>query len=146
MYLDSAILVKLVVREPDSRYYADLLDGQPSVHTSELAIAECRSALLRKRGNGDISTRICDAAWGRLETMWSADGGLRLIPVSLSTIKEAGEVMSRCADSVPLRTLDAIHLATCLLACAYPLQTNDRIMRQAAGHLGIPLAPAPGAA
>lgn len=141
MYLDSAILVKLVVREPDSDFYANLLNGQPSVQTSELAVAECRSALLRKRVCGEISSRTCDASWRRLEAMWSAEGGLRLLPVLMSTLMEAGDIMARCADAAPLRTLDAIHLATCMLARAHPLHTNDRTMRQAATHLAIPLGP-----
>jgi len=47
MYLDSAILVKLVVRESDSVFYADMVDGQ-IVWSAELALSECFSALLRK--------------------------------------------------------------------------------------------------
>ena len=81
MYLDSAILVKLVVREPDSDFYADLVDGQPSVRSSELAMPECRSALLRKWRQGQIDAWTHDMAWTRLQTRWSG-GGLVLHPVT----------------------------------------------------------------
>jgi hypothetical protein len=47
MYLDTAILVKLLVREPDSDFYVSLVDGQP-VWSSQLVLVECFSALLRK--------------------------------------------------------------------------------------------------
>ena len=143
MYLDSAILVKLVIREPDSNFYADLLDGQTSVQASELAIAESRSALLRKRDSGDIDAQTCEQAWLRLQAFWAKGGGLTLRPVTRTVLQEAGEVMLQCAGSVPVRTLDAIHIASCLMAKAYPLVTNDRVMRNAAGRLGIPLSATP---
>ena len=143
MYLDSAILVKLVVREPDSDFYADLLDGRTAVQASELTMPECRSALLRKREHGDIDARTCERAWERLQSLWSKGGGLLLQPVTRTVLLEAGEVICQCAGAVPVRTLDAIHIASCLLARAYPLMTNDRVMRSAAERLGIPLGATP---
>src|SRR5256885_12087419 len=44
MYLDTAIIVKLLVREPDSDWFNTALLGQ-HFETSELALAEVRSAL-----------------------------------------------------------------------------------------------------
>lgn len=143
MYLDTAVLVKLVIREPDTDFYADYLDGQPSVQSSELAVAECRSALLRKCEVGGLERRTCERSWTRLQAYWGNAGGLRLLPLTRIILEEAGAVMQRCAGFAPVRTLDAIHLASCLLAQAYPLVTNDRVMRRAAERLGIPLAPVP---
>lgn len=74
----------------------------------------------------------------RLQALWSG-GGLLLDPVTRSVLLEAGEAIKRCMDQVPLRTLDAIHLASCLRMRAYPLITNDRIMRAAAETLRVPL-------
>ena len=54
MYLDSAILVKLLVREPDSMFYADMVDGQIA-WSAELALSECFSALLRKEREGAVA-------------------------------------------------------------------------------------------
>jgi predicted nucleic acid-binding protein len=143
MYLDSAILVKLVVREPDSEFYVNLLDGQPSVHTSELAITECRSALIRKREIGDIDAQTCARAWTRLQAYWADSGGLLLLPVTRSVLRQAGDVIDRCSLSVPIRALDAIHIASCWVSHDYPLVTNDRVMRRATEHLGIPLSRLP---
>jgi hypothetical protein len=50
-------------------------------------------------------------------------------------------MMRQCAGCASVRTLDAIHLATCRFSHAYPLVTNDRIMRKAAERIGIPLGP-----
>ena len=47
MYLDTAIIVKLLVREADSDWFNTALLGR-HFETSELALAEVRSALLAK--------------------------------------------------------------------------------------------------
>jgi len=143
VYLDSAILVKLVVREPDSDFYADLVEGQQSVHSSELAVPECRSALLRKHRQGEIDVRTCKKAWEQLQALWSNGGGMLLQPVTRIVLQEAGEIIERCIARVPVRTLDAVHIASCRLARAYPLITNDRVMRAAAEVLGMPLGAPP---
>ena len=139
MYLDSAILIKLVVREPDSDFYADLVDGQFSVSSSELAVVECRSALVRKRAQGQIDVRTYHGAWTRLQAYWAKGGGIVLQPVTLAVLQEAGETIQRCIGQAPLRSLDAIHIASCLCSRAYPLITNDGVMRAAAEVLGVPL-------
>ena len=145
MYLDSAILVKLVIREPDSEYFADIVEGQYGVLSSELAIVECRSALVRKRQHGEINARTYAEAWKYLQLFWSRTGGLSLQPVSHPVLQEAGELVERCAGHAPLRSLDAIHLATCLRFRAAPLITNDAVMRAAAVVLGLPLGSLPDA-
>jgi len=75
MYLDSAILVKLIVREPDILYYAEQFDRQVGVWSSELALTEVYSALLRKEREQaiDRSTRnaACWAAATSLKWRWS---------------------------------------------------------------------------
>jgi hypothetical protein len=42
-----------------------------------------------------------------------------------------------------LRTLDAIHIATCMKTGSFPLVTNDKMMRKAAEELQILLAQLP---
>ena len=63
MYLDSAILVKLVVREPDSIFYAEQVHGQTGVWSSLLALTECWSALFRKQREGAIDGATRKTAW-----------------------------------------------------------------------------------
>ena len=142
MYLDSAILVKLVVREPDSFFYAEQTDGQTDVWSSQLTFTECWSALFRKQREGAIDARVRRAAWQKLERYFT-NGTLGLVPIEQSLLKRANRIISRCHSKIALRSLDAIHLASCEAADAFPLLTNDRNMRTAADHLRFPLGPLP---
>jgi predicted nucleic acid-binding protein len=54
VYLDTAILVKLLVRESDSDFYVTLADGE-TAWSSQLVVVECFSALLRKERERAIS-------------------------------------------------------------------------------------------
>jgi len=139
MYLDSAILIKLVVREPDSEFYVDLIDGQSPVYSSELAITECRSALSRKHTGGELDTRTYRKSWEMLESMWSGGGGVALIPITRTILQKAADIIHALSPKIPLRTLDAIHIVSCQSVRAHTLITNDHIMRKAALKLKIPI-------
>ena len=142
MYLDSAVLVKLVVREPDSLFYAGLVDGQAGVSTSQLALTECWSALFRKQREGAIDAKGRRSAWRKLE-QYVADGALDLVPVDRGVLRRANQIIERCHPQVPVRSLDAIHLASCEATNAFPLLTNDERMRAAARRLRFALGPMP---
>jgi len=142
MYLDSAILVKLVVREPDSFFYSEQIDGQTNVWSSELALTECWSALFRKQRERTIHARARSSAWQKLERYFTG-GTLGMVPVDQSILKRANRIISSCHPKVALRSLDAIHLASCEAADAFPLLTNDKQMRIAAAHLRFSLGPLP---
>lgn len=143
MYLDSSILVKLLVREADSLFYADLVDGQIA-WSAELAMSECFSAFLRKEREGAISARQRKAAWKQLEDDISQHR-LNLVGISHQVLEQANAIMAVCHPDVPLRSLDAIHLAAAAQCVSWPLCTSDVRMREAAAHLGYPLSPLPGA-
>jgi predicted nucleic acid-binding protein len=141
MFLDSAILVKLLVREPDSLFYADMVDGQIA-WSAELALTECLSALLRKEREGAVTTRHRKAAWKQLED----DVGrrrLNLVAITRSVLERANAIMVACHLEVALRSLDAIHLAAAAQCVSWPLCTNDTRMRDAAARMGFPLSPLP---
>jgi predicted nucleic acid-binding protein len=141
MYLDTAVLVKLVVREPDSLHYARLVDGQ-EVCSSELARTECFAALLRKEREGSISRGGRTKAWKQIEADVLA-GRLDLHPVSAEVLAASRRILEACHPYVALRSLDAIHLASAERLQSWPLCTNDVRMREAAARLGMPLAAPP---
>ena len=139
MYLDSAIIIKLLVVEPDSDLFQDTLEGT-ILSSSELAFTEVWSALLAKERNKSISPRERAEAW-QVFTERVQTKQFLLHPLDKVVLKKANHILQRCHPAVPLRTLDAIHTAACDLSQDFPLCTTDRRMRDAAAVLGIPVFP-----
>jgi predicted nucleic acid-binding protein len=142
VYLDTAILVKLLVRERDSAFYVHLVDRE-MVWSSQIATTECFSALLRKEREGAISPTHRRAAWRQVETD-VADARLALVPVAPSVLERANTVLERVHGTVALRSLDAIHLASAEHCASWPLCSSDARVRAAANLLAMPLTPLPG--
>src|SRR5688572_25947450 len=111
MYLDSGIIVKLLVREPDSEFFNNALSGH-ALDSSELCLAEVSSALLAKERAGSISRNERMRAAVRFEEM-VRDEILRLLPLDIRTVRRSAAILGACHPGVALRTLDALHVATC---------------------------------
>lgn len=134
MYLDTSVLVKRYVAEPDSDAVDEIVVGFTLV-SSELALAELWSALLAKERNKVLASAAREAAWKAfLDDI--EEGMLRLIPLDGVMIRDANDVMLRVHPHVPLRTLDAIHLATYDSVVTGPIFTKDKRMLAAAKLLG----------
>ena len=141
MYLDSCILVKLFVREADTDFFGKLTDGQ-NLSSSILAYTEVWAALLAKERNGGITAEQRQRAWRSFE--WNVDEEvILLIPFTQALFKKTNHILETCHPQVPLRTLDALHLASCDQVQDWPLCTTDKRMRAAAAVLRFPLAPVP---
>lgn len=141
MYLDSCIIVKLVSHEPDSVDYHRLVAGNPVV-TSELAVAEVRSALLTKERAGRISTQVRQAGW-RLFQEKVREQEFVLLPLNRQVVERAGAVIDQCHPTVPLRTLDAIHVATAELHGGEEMCSSDDRVIKASDLIGLALTPPP---
>jgi predicted nucleic acid-binding protein len=141
VYLDTAILVKLLVREADSDFYVALVDGQPA-WSSSLVVVECFSALLRKERERAIAPTHRRRA-SRQVTADVAARRLGLVPVTADLLERAHAILEVCHPAVPLRSLDAIHLASAERCQSWPLCSNDGRVRAAAARLGLPLCPLP---
>lgn len=140
MYLDTSIMIKLLVRETDSVFYNAQLAGQP-LSSSELMWTEVLSALQHKERTQQIAPADRDRAW-QLFGQWVQEKQIVLHPLDGIVLKKAAHILKHCHPAVPLRTLDAIHTAACDLSQDFPLCTTDRRMRDAADVLGIPVFPA----
>ena len=141
MYLDTCVLVKLISHEPDSEAWHGLVLGHPVV-TSELAVAEVRSALLAKERAGRILPRIRTECW-RLFQEKLRDQEFVLLPLDRRVAERAGGVIEQCHPRVPLRTLDALHVATAELHGGEAMVSSDQRVRDACELLGLLLAPLP---
>jgi predicted nucleic acid-binding protein len=139
MYLDSGIIVKLLVREPHSDYFNNALSGH-ALDSSELCLTEVCSALLAKERSGGISSRVRQKAMDCFHALID-DEMLRLFPLDSRVLKRASGILQACHPKIALRTLDALHVATCDLHQCDILCATDSRMRDAGAHLGIRLFP-----
>lgn len=140
MYLDSCIIVKLLVAEPDSEFFIRSLEGRRLV-TSELAQTEVFSALLARERAGKISAADRRLAWKEFQTRIS-DGEIKFEPLNSIVLRKAIHCLEHCHPPAPLRTLDAIHLATADLCQDFPLATTDGRLADAARKMKIEVFPA----
>ena len=133
--------MKLFVAEPDSDFFGRLVDGQP-VCSSAIAYTEFWSALLGKERAQAINAEQRQRAWSAFRRNVE-DEAIYLIPVSEATLKKANHILDQCHPRVALRSLDAVHLATCDQTQDWPLCTTDVRMRQAAELLRFSLTQPP---
>lgn len=139
MYLDTGILVKLLTPEPESAFFERELQGN-SLATSELALVEVKSALFAKERAGAISAAQRAHAEAKFDTM-VRDGILELSSLDNRTLRKATQVIHGCHPKIPLRALDALHVAACDMAQEFPLCTTDARMHAAAQVMHIPVFP-----
>lgn len=135
MYLDSSVLVKLYVPEPDSMACGEKVTGA-ALGSSELAYGEVWAALLAKERGKEIDAQQRDAAWARFLDDIS-ERVVTLFPLNFVIVRDAVDVMEEVHPHVPLRTLDAIHVATFRAVNAGPMFTTDKRMKAAAKFLEL---------
>ena len=114
--------------------------GAPTSGPQRILLTEAFSALLRKERERSLETGGRRLAWRQLHS-YLEDGGLQLVPVTRSLLARANALLDACHPTVPLRSLDAIHLASFEGCRSGPFVTNDRLLRAAAIKLDMPLAP-----
>jgi predicted nucleic acid-binding protein len=139
MYLDTCIIVKLLAAEPDSEFFIRSLEGQ-ALTTSELAQTEIFSALLARERAGKIDARDRRLAWKEFQSR-VADEEIKIEPLNSVVLRKATHCLEFCHPTIPLRTLDAIHLATADLCQNFPLVTTDVRLANAARAMHIPVFP-----
>ena len=139
MYLDTGILVKLLTPEPETAFFERELQGHP-LATSELARVEVKSALLAKERAKLISHEQRLRAEAKFAEMIEQEI-LELHDLNNRTLRKAIQVLQASHPEVPLRTLDALHVATCDLAQEFPLCTTDGRMHAAAQRMHLPVFP-----
>lgn len=142
IYLDTSAIVKLVREEPQSTALLEFLtpDAAPPLFTSQLAITEVKRAL-HAAGEPDLAKA---AASTGPPTVVIPGQRILALPITADLVSAAGDLL----PGSPLRSLDAIHVATALRAAddLTALITYDLRMGRAATSLGLPVAaPAPAA-
>jgi predicted nucleic acid-binding protein len=140
MYLDTSVVAKLYFYEPESQRISELLaEDKSEFCSSELLISEFHSVACRKLREKFITPRQFREA---IDKFMEHDkkGNWHLYPVTRETLSSAGKLIEKLSGSVGLKTLDAIHLATCIEYSIYPIFTTDKVMLSAAKELKIEIA------
>jgi predicted nucleic acid-binding protein len=138
MYVDTGVMVKLYLPEPDSEAVQQAMTDVADVTCSELLLAEFQSAVSRKRRERQIDAYAAGEVVDALRRTIAA-GEIGIVKLDSAAIEAAARLLARMPDEIPLRTLDAVHLAVCREHHLFPLFTTDGVMQRAAIHLRIPL-------
>jgi predicted nucleic acid-binding protein len=104
-------------------------------------LAEVRSALLAKERAGHITPRERVSAGENFLAMIE-DDIIQLRTMNRRVLERASAMQFACHPKIPLRTLDALHIATADLHKCEALSTTDGRMRAACEQFAIALIPA----
>jgi predicted nucleic acid-binding protein len=135
LYVDTSALIKWYVAEAHSEDFEAFIRDYPGAWISRLAVVELRCALARRRRAGGLDANMERAAYQTFE------GDVRLGFITVLAVQDqhfihALELIERL-QRIPLRTLDALHLAVALGQGVTLLATADRIQAEAAKKLGL---------
>ena len=132
LYLDTSVVLRAVIERGTTPEIEARIAAAPVLVTSRLALVEASRALLRLRQQAAATeARLADAR-RELEALWSRCEVWELIPAVC-------DLAAHVSPDRPLRTLDALHLATFLLARqrieGLALSTVDGRLREAASSV-----------
>ena len=142
-YWDTSCLVKLYVAETDSALFEAYALTSPLMVTSDIARFELWTTLRRKEAEGQLAPGAASALF-QLFKADVANGDIILIPTD-DTVKSAFDaIIDHChghLSPLPIRTLDAIHLAAARTAHESEIVTADKRLREAAIFEGFNVFP-----
>jgi uncharacterized protein len=137
VYLDASALVKLFVPETGSDELNQALVGLTEVIVSDLALTEMASALGRRTREQLLLREEAQRLYREATKLHASSLQAELTP---PIHRRAERLM--LSLTIPLRALDALHLATALSAEAATVVTFDPRLREAAASQGLFVAPA----
>lgn len=135
VYLDTSAIVKWYIRETDSDAVEAFLEQCEHTAISRLTAVEFHSALSRRRRNRDITGATERAALAMFEGH-VRDGLFDVFAMHDGHFIGALEIM-HSLRRLPLRTLDALHLAVARANQVDAIATADRMMAAAARALRL---------
>jgi predicted nucleic acid-binding protein len=131
LYLDTSAVLRALLESGTSPQVEERIKRAPLLVTSRLSLVEAARAVHRVRSQGNVSEQALADATRELDDLWA-----RCDVWGLTS--EVCELAERVAPTKSLRTLDALHLSTYLLARRHieglELLTEDRRLAEAAGE------------
>lgn len=134
-YIDTSALAKCYVREPQSLRVLDWAEQQRRPTTAALTLVEFRCLLARRRRAGQIDAMLEQRVLAEFDGH-VRQGAWQIVPLSPSDFAAARDLID-IVLSLPLRTLDALHLAAARGCGAATFATADKIQAEAAQALGF---------
>lgn len=135
VYIDTSALAKWYLNEKNSDAFIQFLQTVPIAMISQLTITEMRCLLARRRRMQEITISLENEIFSTFQ-MDIDQGHLNILPFDSCYFEEATHLISSLQD-IPLRTLDALHLATIKHHRIPKLATADQIMVIAAEKLEL---------
>ncbi len=132
VYLDASALIKLFVPEKESDALNQALAGLTDVIVSDLALTEMASALSRRTREQRLLRGEAQRLYREASKLHASSHRAELTP---PIHRRAERLM--LSLTIPLRALDALHLATALDAEAATVVTVDPRLRDAAISQGL---------
>ncbi len=134
-YIDTSALAKCYVREPQSLRVLEWAEAQGTPVTAALTLVEFRCLLARRRRSGQIDGQLEQRALAEFDSHVRS-GAWRIHPTPFADYAAARDVIDILPE-VPLRALDAIHLAAARSCGANAFATADKTQADAATALGF---------
>jgi len=135
VYFDTSALAKWYLPERRSDDVEAFIREHGPVHISGLTVVEMRSLLSRRRWEGHVDAKSEARAFATFEED-IRKGFLVCHPLPVDLTRGAASLISILPD-VPLRTLDALHLAMAREIDAPVIATADRVMADAGKGMEI---------
>ena len=129
-YFDTSSLLKFVIKEIGSEENLNIWNFSDEKVCSQLTRTEMHSALMRKVREGSISA---SAMRTRLDAMDKLFADVVLVDITSDVIDASCELVKE----LPLKSADAIHLATALMVRADLFSSSDKKLCAAASESGI---------
>jgi predicted nucleic acid-binding protein len=129
-YFDTSSLLKFVIKEIGSEENLNIWNLSDEKVCSQLTRTEMHSALMRKVREGSVSA---SAVRGCLDEMDKLFTDVVLVDITSDVIDASCELVKE----LPLKSADAIHLATALMVRADLFSSSDKKLCAAASESGI---------
>ena len=138
LYAESSAVLAWLLKENAEATIYDLLANAETVTACDLTLIECDRTIWRSAALGSLDGGDVDVVRNRLASVaqhWT------VLPFSSEIVERA----RRRFPHEPIRTLDALHVASALHArLAFPdlaMLSLDERVRRVAGSLGLPVLP-----
>lgn len=138
LYAESSAVLAWLLGEPSGVIIRAALEQTDLVMASDLTLVECERVLIRATALGELSESVAAA---RRSALNAATSRWHIAHLGQDVVERA----RRTFPIEPVRTLDALHLATALVMRAavadLEMLTLDARIRNVASALGLPVQP-----